>query len=542
MKRTLRFPSGLVAVLLLHAAGARAQAPVKCGFPEIAALHTAARHDAQARDLLKAALQRPILDFSYVTPDGRFKIHYTLTGPDAVDPVSTNSAGVPDFVHEAGVVAQRAHALLVDVLGMREPASDNASDGPEFDFYVNNRPRSEYGRTVPEFAGGSGPSYILVDNDFGAGYYTHGLDALRVTVAHEYFHAVQLNYYYRLEDVYFLELSSVWFEDYAYDDINDYFNYLRSWFANTTLPLNTSNNSHEYGSGIWLHYLTKRLGTADIVRSLWERVVSEPAVFATRYVLQSPPFNLPFDQAMQEFYNWCVFTGYRADAEKYFEEGGDYPLIPFDANNSFRITENRDFPSKLPPLAARYYRFIRAGLDLQFSLNVGSEPGRWSLTTVTHEPESDYVLKSDRAGAVISVPGLDREDTVFVAVANVGLPPNAIQSPPAADFQLQVRLGAQLDLPNVLEKPRPNPVFLSRGDILVVPFRIKDRTEVKAVVLREDGRVMWNKSLGTLPAGPHRVDWNGIDNDGRRVSSGVYFVRLLAGSLVESAKFVLINQ
>lgn len=533
---------GIVLLLMSHAVFALAQEPVKCGFSEIAAQHAAAAHDPRGRSLLLTALARPSLPFDHITDDGRFKIHYTTTGPDAVNPASTNPAGVPDFVYETGRVAQRAYALLVDSLGMRSAADDNGVDGPEFDFYIDNRPNLEYGRTNLEFVGeGSGPAYIQIDNDFGPGYYTQGLDGLRVTVAHEYFHAVQLNYFFRDEDLYFFEACAVWFEDYAYNSINDYYAYLPRWFRSADLPLNTRDQSHEYGSCIWLHYLIKRLGTVEVVPALWERLISEPAVFATRHVLQSQPFNLPFDQAMQEFYNWCFFTNYRADAVKYFAEGANYPLIPFNVSNAFRITEAASYVSDLPPLAARYFRFIRTALDLQLRLQVGAEPGRWSLTAITAGANEEYLLQIDRALATIGVTAPDREDTVFVAIANVGLPPNANQAP-VANAELQVGVGAQQDLQNVLEKPRPNPVRVSQGDILKIPYRIEARTAVATFIYREDGRVIWSRNFGTLPAGPHEVIWNGIDNEGDRVGSGVYFVRLVAGDFVDSAKFVLINQ
>ena len=534
----------LMGLLLSYAGGVPAQVPVKCGFSEIAHWRAGGAPESEARGLLKTALERPSLPSFYRTLDGRFKIHYTLTGPDAVDPTSTNTAGVPDFVYEAALAAQRAHQLLLDSLRMRPPASDNGADGTEFDFYLIEL-NDVYGVTNFEFVGeGSGPAYCLIDNDFGPGFYSQGLDGLRVTVAHEYFHAAQLNYYFRAEDIYFFEISSVWFEDFAYDGINDYYAYLPRWFRETQLALNTRNGAHEYGSALWLHYLTKRLGVAawsdSLIDALWLRILNEPAVFATRYVLQSQ-FNLPIDLAMQEFYNWCFFTNYRADAVKYFEEGEHYPLLPFGAANSFRITDNAVFDSNLPPLAARYYRFIRTALDLQFSLQVNTEPGRWSLTTISAGPNEDYMLQSDRALTTISVAGQDREDTVFVAVASVGLPPNANQSP-AANFELRVTLGAQQDLPNALELPRPNPMQVSRGDILKMPFRIKERVEVKVFIFREDGYVVWSTNLGTLPAGPHEVIWNGVNNDGQNAGSGVYFVRLVAGSFVDSAKFALINR
>ncbi|MHC4352826.1 MAG: FlgD immunoglobulin-like domain containing protein, partial [Planctomycetota bacterium] len=43
------------------------------------------------------------------------------------------------------------------------------------------------------------------------------------------------------------------------------------------------------------------------------------------------------------------------------------------------------------------------------------------------------------------------------------------------------------------------------------------------------------------PAGEHRVEWDGTNNNGRRVGSGVYFYRLAAGRYVETRKLVLLK-
>ena len=44
-----------------------------------------------------------------------------------------------------------------------------------------------------------------------------------------------------------------------------------------------------------------------------------------------------------------------------------------------------------------------------------------------------------------------------------------------------------------------------------------------------------------LPAGPHEYRWDGRNEDGRAVSSGVYFVRLSAGRAVAHGKLVLVR-
>jgi flagellar hook assembly protein FlgD len=44
-----------------------------------------------------------------------------------------------------------------------------------------------------------------------------------------------------------------------------------------------------------------------------------------------------------------------------------------------------------------------------------------------------------------------------------------------------------------------------------------------------------------MPAGEHRVVWNGADQTGLPVASGIYFVRLSAGSQVDTRKIVLLK-
>ncbi|MBM4119035.1 hypothetical protein FJ251_15135, partial [bacterium] len=46
---------------------------------------------------------------------------------------------------------------------------------------------------------------------------------------------------------------------------------------------------------------------------------------------------------------------------------------------------------------------------------------------------------------------------------------------------------------------------------------------------------------GPLPAAQHEAIWDGADAAGRRLASGVYFVRLVAGDYRASEKLVLVK-
>jgi flagellar hook assembly protein FlgD len=46
---------------------------------------------------------------------------------------------------------------------------------------------------------------------------------------------------------------------------------------------------------------------------------------------------------------------------------------------------------------------------------------------------------------------------------------------------------------------------------------------------------------GHKPAGSHKVAWDGTNDSGVRVSTGVYFYRLNAGSYVQTRKMLLLK-
>ena len=396
----------------------RAKNPSNVVSSAIAALHEASRTDAKARAYLNSIEARPSLSESYVTPDNRFRIHYTTIGVHAVDLTSTIVSGIPDYVYEAGQAAQKSYALLVDTLGMRGHVADGGVDGPEYDFYILNL-NNVYGETIPEFSGSSGPSYIRIDNDYDDTiFFSKGLAGLRVTVAHEYFHAVQLNYLrsFRNENLFFFETSSTWFEDLAYDNINDYYQYLPRWFENTAFSLTTKDNFHEYGSSIWLHYLTEQLNSNAVVERIWERIQTESAIDAARTVLETAPYNFQFGDLVHEFYTWTYFTGSRANPMLYFEEGAAYPEIPF---NSAPLLDPPQVlaTDELRPLAANFYSFLQSPIDMYLSLNPENS-NQWLFSSLRKENNGNaYSIQTQPALSSIFLEAENDETMLAIVVS-----------------------------------------------------------------------------------------------------------------------------
>lgn len=83
----------------------------------------------------------------------------------------------------------------------------------------------------------------------------------------------------------------------------------------------------------------------------------------------------------------------------------------------------------------------------------------------------------------------------------------------------------------------PNP-FNPKTEI---PFSLTAKTQVSLVVFNVLGQQVRTVLDEVLPAGEHTAVWDGRDNDGNSVTTGVYFYRLQAGSIDQVKKMVLLK-
>ena len=63
----------------------------------------------------------------------------------------------------------------------------------------------------------------------------------------------------------------------------------------------------------------------------------------------------------------------------------------------------------------------------------------------------------------------------------------------------------------------------------------------RAAVFDLDGRRVRTLRSGHATAGVHRATWDGRDDAGRRLASGVYLLRLLGEDFAESRRVTLIK-
>jgi hypothetical protein len=83
----------------------------------------------------------------------------------------------------------------------------------------------------------------------------------------------------------------------------------------------------------------------------------------------------------------------------------------------------------------------------------------------------------------------------------------------------------------------PNPF----NPVTTIPFKLKENTKVSLVIYNALGQKIKTLVSGTLSAGVYNKTWNGSNDLGRKVASGIYFYKLVTPSKVFTKKMVLIK-
>jgi M6 family metalloprotease-like protein len=88
-----------------------------------------------------------------------------------------------------------------------------------------------------------------------------------------------------------------------------------------------------------------------------------------------------------------------------------------------------------------------------------------------------------------------------------------------------------------LARNYPNPFNSST----MIPFQLSQETRVKLMIYNTAGQRVKTLINGTRPVGQHRTIWDGKDDAGRSVGSGVYFYRLSADTQTQTKRMAVVR-
>lgn len=504
--------------------------PIKCGtFLAYEVRKNFSQFTIEQQAVLKPLLTRPVKDTSIVTPAKLFRIHYDKTGYDAPKYSLTELAKALDS----------SFNFEVNHLKYLAPPKDNGLGGDDlYDVYISNL-GNDYGYTQfnsndDEVSPGSQTyrSYMEIDDDYGDGFPTNGIEGARVTVAHEFHHAIQLgSYIFREEDRYFLELTSTSMEDFVFSSINDYLNYLPTFFQNPNRSFGR-NLVKEKGDGydlaIWHFFLQKKFGF-DIIRLEWDYLKNYRAIEAVDKALQD--YNTTFIEAYNEFGIWCYYTNYRTVPGKYFDDAAYYPVLnPFYALDFFSPSKTVSFNS--PAASNTFLYFVNAPqIDtLMVICTNGDVPGALANATGANYPCEYSLYDFSNLGAV-KIGG--NYYNKMITNTSVWMQSQILNN--------EIANGQSNSLPNV-DFPFPSPFVYSKN--LRVYFPITN-TDLGLADLN-----IYNSSMSLVYSTSQMIEkyidkkvikWNCKDNSGNKLSSGVYVYAIKTKNSTITGKLAIIN-
>ncbi len=481
---------------------------------------------ASQQEVLQPLLQRPTrerLPDTLVSPNGRFKIHYTTSGTDAA---------ALNFIQETAATFDYVYDFEVGELGYRAPLNDSGIDGPEIDIYIYNYPG--YGETEP-----ANPSWIEMDNDFSSTP-TKGIKGMSVTAAHEFFHMIQLAYHSiettTIDPIFLFECSATWMEDVVFEDINDYYNYLPAFFRNSELAFHVVNGSHEYGLAIFCHMLEQKYG-AGIIRRIWEQFVALESIAALDGALITVGSNFPTELA--EFSVWKCFTNSQADTVHFYREGKNYPAI--SANATYEFSNSQTFSGSNSQLASRYIKLTPQASGDYVITPTFSDPSHWRYSLVYRplDGQASYTLAGNAAKSLAGIRSLSE---IWVIPTNIVYPESNFER--KEESQFSIALGGAPKIDDEILQASPNPFMPAVHANLKFRFRLsKSSKEVHVLLLNEHGERIRRLNIGPSPDGLNEpvIGWNGRDENGNLVTSGVYLYYIEADTVIGPAKIALID-
>jgi len=141
----------------------------------------------------------------------------------------------------------------------------------------------------------------------------------------------------------------------------------------------------------------------------------------------------------------------------------------------------------------------------------------------------------------VSSPNSDSytDGTSFIALENIQAVGNIINADLIVGFAAGIDNDQNGNLPGsiALEQNYPNPFNPST----TIDFSLSYSSDVKLEVYNVIGELTGTLINGPLSAGNYSVVWNGTDNSGNNVASGIYFYRLVSNEASKSMKMLLLK-
>jgi len=482
---------------------------------------------AQQQQLFKTLSGRPTLPLSIISPSGKFRIHYDTT--ITAKPKYISSMSIEENLSMAAMSIDSAYNFEVNYLGYPAPPSDNGMGGDNlYDIYIINLGGGLYGYTESEddLGGQKYTSFMVIDNDY-AGYYSTGIKGARVTLAHEFHHSIQMgNYILRFDDTFFYEITSTSMEEFVYDDVNDYYAYMSSYFQN---PQKAFAENDGYNLAIWNIYLKENFGFG-IIKKQWELMPTQRAMNAINTSITEAGSS--FKHELNNFGVWTYHTKHRAIPGKYFEEASIYPLIRPLSTIAF-IPPDEIVTINSKATANNFIRYTnQLNSDTLFVLITNGDV-QGALNNISQTDSFAYYLYDYPES------GTNKIDSIFYSkftTKNLFLwSVSEISDTIIIVVEPQLKTDFPYPMPFSYKK-------YSEDQPINIPISATSRDNVGLYIFSTAMELVYsNDDMPLDNQNKNVVKWKVKDNHGRKLASGVYIYVIKSGDNIEKGKLVILH-
>jgi len=476
--------------------------------------------------------------------NGYFRFHYTTSGTHAVANSDTNNNSIPDYIDQMVDVFAYVASTQLDSFLYTEPPSDswypaNSDNGGSnhYDVYIRNLESNVYGYVAPENfaqAGNFGDnenstttelnalnSYMALRNNYN-GFPGNEEESIKVTAAHEYHHAVQTGYD-GFEAQWLMEATAVAMEEQIYDEINDCYQYLPSWFNEPHKALDHQSD-HWYGSFIYPQYIYEHLGGYLTLKMIWQKSILNDSYYgdyshrAISLALSSEGSS--FADALNKMVVANRVMSSNANAGVFaYEEAEAYPVngpttfteITYTAGTPQVITS-----TNLNRFASQYTRLISSDPFIASLTNTSGPNSDLNMHAIISYGDSSWTVYS---GNEINIDPTGASSVYLAVVSQDTSGNNWDYSVDITDGELV--LEGQI-FPNSISVSQnyPNPFNPSTSFNVEIPYRQHLRINIVSINGKHI-RQITNKSYS---AGSVIFQWDGRTKLGQPASSGQYFI------------------
>jgi len=367
----------------------------------------------------------------------------TVTNADGspVGAENVDADGVPDVVRQWASALEASYTGVTEILG-------TALGAEKTTVYIERLGAGFYGFATVDFTTDSDgnpvallPPYLALNTDLSFVPPNEDPDgriagAMKVTAAHEFFHAIQFLDYGAprlyspdFADDWWMEASSTWMEDEVFDEVNDYLQFFQGsgddrepdtgggsgtggWADSVEAGLLFQDAlsvapSRVYGGVIFPKYLSEHVAGRASMGEVWDLIRSGGSGYWALNALDD--FAHDFAQAPEPGFSgvgelYLGFAGANASLETQYEEGakgyGSVPVRSPDLTPVGRLSVDANLPSAL----GSTYRDVSVGTS-PVTVTV-TEPGSsqagadWGSTLALKDPQGAWLVLAPDAASV----------------------------------------------------------------------------------------------------------------------------------------------